>query len=119
MTDGAAKTSSTLNIEVLSVNDAPVSKDTFGNVVAGDRYTLSLNDFPFSDPGEGHSMKSLIIDSLPEDGALLLNGKTIRPGQEISAEDLADGKLTFHAGAASVMLGDQGGVLEGREAERG
>ena len=41
VTDGTATTSSTLNIEVLSVN---------GNVVAGDRYTFSLNDFPFSDP---------------------------------------------------------------------
>jgi len=101
VTDGTVTTSSTLNIGVLSVNDAPISQDAFGNVVAGGRYTFGLGDFPFSDLGEGHSIKSLIIDSLPLDGTLLLNGKAIRPGQEISAEDLASGQLVFHAGGAN------------------
>ena len=106
VTDGTVTTSSTLDIGVLSVNDAPVSQDASGDVVAGGRYTFGLNDFPFSDSGEGHSMKSLIIDSLPLDGTLFLNGKAIRLGQEISAEDLASGKLVFHAGGATYGDGD-------------
>ncbi|MGS1006144.1 retention module-containing protein [Achromobacter anxifer] len=106
VTDGTVTTSSALDIRVLSVNDAPVSQNASGNVVAGGRYTFGLNDFPFSDPGEGHSMKSLIIDSLPLNGTLLLNGKAIKPGQEISAEDLANGRLVFHAGDAN--YGDDG-----------
>ena len=101
VTDGTLTTSSTLNIRVLSVNDAPVSQDASGNVVAGGRYTFSLNDFPFSDPGEGHSMKSVIIDSLPQHGRLLLNGKAIVQGQEISTEDLASGKLVFQPDAVT------------------
>ncbi len=106
VTDGTVTTSSTLDIGIVSVNDAPIAQDTSGNVAAGGRYTFGLNDFPFSDPGEGHSMKSLIIDSQPLDGTLLLNGKAIKLGQEISAEDLASGKLVFHAGAANYGNGN-------------
>ncbi len=95
VTDGSVTTSSTLDIDVLSVNDAPVSEDGSGTVVASERYVFSLNDFPFSDPAESHSMRSVIIDSLPLLGTLLLNGEAITPGCEISFEDLANGKLTF------------------------
>lgn len=106
VTDGTVTTSSTLNIGILSVSDAPISQDALGDVVARSRYTFGLDDFPFSDPGEAHSMKSLIIDSLPLDGRLLLNGKAIKPGQEISAEDLASGRLVFHAGDANYRNDD-------------
>ncbi len=95
VTDGSVTTSSTLDIGVLSVNDAPLSQDNPDNAVAGDLYVFGLNDFPFSDPQEGHSLKSVIIDSLPLFGTLLLNGEAIAPGREISLEDLANGKLTF------------------------
>ncbi|QKH33735.1 retention module-containing protein [Achromobacter pestifer] len=95
VTDGSVTTSSTLDIGVLSVNEAPLSRDNPDNAVAGDRYVFGLNDFPFSDPQEGHSLKSVIIDSLPSLGTLLLNGEAIAPGREISLEDLANGKLTF------------------------
>ncbi|WLW59888.1 type I secretion C-terminal target domain-containing protein [Achromobacter aegrifaciens] len=120
VTDGTVTTSSTLNIGILSVS-APASQDAFGDVVAGGRYTFGLNDFPFSDSGEDHSMKSLIIDSLPLNGTLLLNGKAIRLGQEISAEDLASGKLVFHADGANYgdassfnfRIKDTGGTANG------
>ncbi|MGB3431930.1 retention module-containing protein [Achromobacter sp.] len=125
VTDGTAMTSSTLSISVLPINDAPVSQDGSGNVVAGGgRYVFGLNDFPFSDPGEGHSMKSLFIDSLPSVGTLLLNGKVIKSGQEISAEDLAGGKLVFLPGAGNASdnsgsssfdfrVRDNGGTADG------
>ncbi|ADP15549.1 hemolysin-type calcium-binding repeat family protein 1 [Achromobacter xylosoxidans A8] len=125
VTDGTATTSSTLDIGVLPVNDAPVSQDGSGNVVAGGgRYVFGLNDFPFSDPGEGHSMKSLVIDSLPPLGTLLLNGKAIKSGQEISVEDLVNGKLVFQPGAGNASdnsgsssfdfrVRDSGGTADG------
>ena len=125
VTDGTAMTSSTLSISVLPINDAPVSQDGSGNVVAGGgRYVFGLNDFPFSDPGEGYSMKSLFIDSLPSVGTLLLNGKVIKSGQEISAEDLAGGKLAFLPGAGNASdnsgsssfdfrVRDNGGTADG------
>ena len=98
-TDGATTTSSTFDLQVQSVNDAPVSLDGTGNVAAGNSYVFGLDDFPFSDPGEGHSMHSVIIDSLPSGGMLLLDGKPVVPGQEISVGDLAGGKLVFEPGA--------------------
>ncbi|WP_454694058.1 retention module-containing protein [Achromobacter aegrifaciens] len=107
VTDGTATTSSTLDIGVRSVNDAPVSQDGSGNFVAGNRYVFGLKDFPFSDQGEGHTMKSVIIDSLPLFGTLLLNGKAIAQGQEVSAKDLASGKLVFLPDAGN--FGDNDG----------
>jgi|GEM_PF-1784776 len=119
VTDGTVTTSSTLDIGVLSVNDAPISQDASGNVMAGGRYTFSLNDFPFSDPEEGHSMKSLIIDSLPQHGTLLLNGKAIVQGQEISVEDLANGKLVFQPGAVNSGDNDTSSSFEFRIRDSG
>ncbi|MHC0508718.1 retention module-containing protein [Achromobacter aegrifaciens] len=100
VTDGATNTVSRLDVDVLPVNDAPVSQDGSGNVAEGKTYVFGANDFVFSDPAEGHSMKSVIIDSLPTGGTLLLNGRPVTQGQEISAEDLVRGKLVFEPNAA-------------------
>ncbi len=102
VSDGAASTTSTLDIDVLPVNDAPVSQDATGNVTEGKTYTFGSGDFAFSDPVEGHAIKSVIIDSLPTGGTLMLNGKAVTPGQEISAADIQAGKLVFQAAATNV-----------------
>ncbi|MGS1006143.1 retention module-containing protein [Achromobacter anxifer] len=117
-TDGTTTTSSTLDIQVQSVNDAPVSLDDTGNVAAGNSYVFGVDDFPFSDPGEGHSMRSVIIDSLPSGGMLLLDGKPVVPGQEISAEDLAGGKLIFEPGAFNTGI-DAGASFDFRVMDTG
>ncbi|MGB3431929.1 retention module-containing protein [Achromobacter sp.] len=124
-TDGTTTISSTLDIHVLPVNDAPVTLDGSGNVAAGNSYVFGMNDFPFSDPGEGHSMLSVIIDSLPTGGTLSLDGKPVVQGQEISAKDLAGGKLVFDpdtsntgasAGASlEFRVKDNGGSTDGGE----
>jgi VCBS repeat-containing protein len=118
VTDGSVTTSSTLDIGVLSVNDAPLSRDGSATAVAGERYVFSLDDFPFSDPAEGHSMKSVIIDSLPLFGTLLLNGEAITPGREISLADLANGKLTFQPDADNFRYSD-GSTFEFRVKDTG
>ncbi|MGE8444138.1 MAG: VCBS domain-containing protein, partial [Comamonas testosteroni] len=102
VTDGTAQISSTLNINVLPVNDAPVSKDGFGHVTEGKDYVFGTKDFAFSDPVEGHSMKSVIIDSLPTGGTLYINGQAVTQGQEISAADLVGGKLVYTPNASNV-----------------
>ncbi|WP_313702492.1 VCBS domain-containing protein, partial [Achromobacter sp.] len=102
VSDGAASTTSTLDIDVLPVNDAPVSQDASGNVTEGKTYTFDADDFPFSDPVEGHTFTSVIIDSLPTGGTLMLNGKAVTQGQEISAADIQGGKLVFQASASNV-----------------
>uniref|UniRef100_UPI002FDAEEDB VCBS domain-containing protein n=2 Tax=Achromobacter insolitus TaxID=217204 RepID=UPI002FDAEEDB len=102
VTDGTGRVSSSLDIDVLPVNDAPVSKDGFGHVTEGKDYVFGTKDFAFSDPVEGHSMKSVIIDSLPSGGTLYLNGQAVTQGQEISAADLASGKLVYTPNASNV-----------------
>ena len=102
VSDGTAQVSSTLNINVLPVNDAPVSKDGFGHVTEGKDYVFGTKDFAFSDPVEGHSMKSVIIDSLPSGGTLYFNGQAVTQGQEISAADLLGGKLVYTPNASNV-----------------
>jgi VCBS repeat-containing protein len=102
VSDGTAQTSSTLNINVLPVNDAPVSQDGFGHVTEGKNYVFGTKDFAFSDPVEGHSMKSVIIDSLPSGGKLYINGQEVTQGQEISAADLVGGKLVYTPNASNV-----------------
>ncbi|WP_082877351.1 Ig-like domain-containing protein, partial [Comamonas thiooxydans] len=102
VTDGTGQVSSSLNIDVLPVNDAPVSKDGFGHVTEGKDYVFGTKDFAFSDPVEGHSMKSVIIDSLPTGGTLYLNGQAVTQGQEISAADLVGGKLVYTPNASNV-----------------
>lgn len=117
-TDGATTTSSTLDLQVQSVNDAPVSLDFTGNVAAGNSYIFGLDDFPFSDSGEGDSMHSVIIDSLPSCGMLLLDGKAVVQGQEISAGDLASGKLVFEPGAFNTGI-DAGASFDFRVKDTG
>ncbi|WP_082884503.1 VCBS domain-containing protein, partial [Achromobacter insolitus] len=102
VTDGTGQVSSSLDIDVLPVNDAPVSQDGFGHVTEGKDYVFGTKDFAFSDPVEGHSMKSVIIDSLPSGGTLYLNGQAVTQGQEISAADLASGKLVYTPNASNV-----------------
>ena len=102
VTDGTGRVSSSLDIDVLPVNDAPVSKDGFGHVTEGKDYVFGAKDFAFSDPVEGHSMKSVVIDSLPSGGTLYLNGQAVTQGQEISAADLASGKLVYTPNASNV-----------------
>jgi len=101
-TDGMATTSSSLDIDIQPVNDAPVSQDGSGNATAGDHYVFGLDDFPFFDPGDGHSIQSVIIDSLPSGGTLSLDGKPVAQGQEVSAEDLVKGKLVFEPAASNI-----------------
>ncbi len=102
VSDGTDSTTSTLDIDVLPVNDAPVSQDGSGHVTEGKDYTFDADDFAFSDPVEGHTLQSVIIDSLPTGGTLLLNGHAVTQGQEISAADLQGGKLVFRPDASNV-----------------
>ncbi len=102
VSDGTDSTTSTLDIDVLPVNDAPVSQDGSGHVTEGKDYTFDADDFAFSDPVEGHILQSVIIDSLPTGGTLLLNGHAVTQGQEISAADLQGGKLVFRPDTSNV-----------------
>jgi len=97
VSDGQTTSTATLDIDVLPVNDAPVSGDAAAKVTEGKTYTFSDSDFPFSDPVEGDALAAVIIDTLPASGTLQLNGAAVTAGQVISKADLNAGNFTYTA----------------------
>ncbi|WP_178119496.1 retention module-containing protein [Pseudomonas sp. SCB32] len=101
--DGAGAfdpTPNTITLNVTPVNDAPLSADATASIYIGKTYTFGLKDFAFSDTadsanGQSHSLQAVIIKSLPDSGALWLNGSKVVTGQAIDPSAIASGKLTF------------------------
>src|SRR5690606_9829247 len=77
VTDGTDTRTSTLDIDVLPVNDAPATQDASGHVVEGGVYTFSDSDFVFTDTVEGHGHVSVVINTLPQGGTLQLDGNPV------------------------------------------
>ncbi len=87
----------TLSLQVVvdPVNDAPSAADKTFNLSNGNAVVLAQNDFGFVDKVEHDAFKSVIITALPTAGTLTLNGVAVAVGAEISADDIAAGKLAF------------------------
>ncbi|MYN30222.1 SdrD B-like domain-containing protein [Duganella levis] len=87
----------TLSLQVVvdPVNDAPTGADKTFNLSDGHAVALTQNDFGFVDKVEHDAFQSVIITSLPTAGKLTLNGAAVAVGAEISAADIAAGKLAF------------------------
>jgi uncharacterized surface anchored protein len=87
----------TLSVQVVvdPVNDAPTGADKTFNLNNGSAVALTQNDFGFVDKVEHDAFQSVIITSLPSAGKLTLNGAAVAVGAEISAADIAAGKLAF------------------------
>jgi protocatechuate 3,4-dioxygenase beta subunit len=84
-----------LQVVVDPVNDAPSGADKVFNLNNGAAVVLAQNDFGFVDAVEHDAFQSIIITSLPLAGKLTLNGAAVAMGTEISAADIAAGKLAF------------------------
>jgi VCBS repeat-containing protein len=99
--DFGATSTTTLVITVTGNNDAPAGTDnTAGVTVAsGDEtYVFTTADFGFTDPTDGtdDDFASVIIDT--DDltgGTLYLNGVAVTDNQEVGADSIAGGLLTF------------------------
>ncbi len=110
----------TMVITNLGVNDAPVVNSGSEIELQEDTpIALALKNFGFSDP-EGHTLKSVIIDTLPAVGELQLQGLRVNAGAEISATDIAANQLTYHPpenynGSATLefRVRDNGGTAHG------
>ena len=85
----------TLQVIVDPVNDAPTAADKTFNLDNGNAVVLSQGDFGFVDAVEHDAFQSVIVTSLPSAGKLLLNGVAIAENTEVSAADIAAGKLAF------------------------
>ncbi|MCC4263340.1 VWA domain-containing protein [Oceanimonas baumannii] len=93
-TDAAGNTTNATAERPVSVDTVP---EAAGGAVMTDEdaaYTFKVADFNFTDV-DGDTLNSIRIDSLPEYGALTLNGEPVTAGQEISVRELMDGELQF------------------------
>ncbi len=88
------QTPNTMTIDVTSVNDAPDGADNTIGLLENTSYSFSAADFGFSDVNDApDNFYSVIITSLPADGALELSGSAVTIGQEILVGDIPN--LTF------------------------
>uniref|UniRef100_UPI00374E7FD7 cadherin domain-containing protein n=1 Tax=Vibrio cholerae TaxID=666 RepID=UPI00374E7FD7 len=92
---GQKTTDITVKLNELNVNEAPAAKD--GHIVTNEdqSYVFKWSDFGVTDVDTLPSALSVIIDSLPLDGSLTLNGTAIKVGTPVSYEDIKAGKLVF------------------------
>lgn len=81
-------------IHITPVNDAPVGLDGAVTLDEDSAYTLRLQDFGYTD-AEGHALAGVKIATLPATGSLTLDGVALVAGTEVSAADIAAGKLVY------------------------
>jgi Ca2+-binding RTX toxin-like protein len=84
---------------VVVVNKSPVGADKAITFTFNSAYSLTTNDFGFSD-SDGNSFFSVKINTLPLFGQLKYNGTSITSAQidagyEVSFADISSGKLTY------------------------
>ncbi len=113
---------STFNITITPVNDAPEGVDNTLTTNEDTPLTFNSGDFGFTDPNDtlSNNFQSVIITTLPTSGTLTLSGAAVAAGQEILTADIAN--LVFTPvpnanGAAydnfTFQVRDDGGVAGG------
>ncbi len=114
--------SSTFNITITPVNDAPVGIDNIITTNEDTPLTFDASDFGFSDPNDtlSNNFQSVIVTTLPSSGTLTLSSTALFAGQEILVADIPN--LVFtpipnENGAAydsfTFQVRDDGGVAGG------
>ncbi|MBO9193450.1 VCBS domain-containing protein [Rhizobium sp. 16-449-1b] len=110
-----------VTIKVTDVNDAPVGKNGTVTATEDTAYVFKNSDFSFTD-ADGDALKGVKITTLPTNGTLKVDGSVVVAGAEISAADIAAGKLTFTAAANAAgvnyanftfQIHDNGGTANG------
>ena len=92
-TDGAlGSATATVTITVNPINDAPSAAD--GNVTIAAAYAFSVADFNYFDV-DGDPLDRIMITALPVEGQLLFDGLAVTLNQEVTAAELAAGRLTY------------------------
>ena len=104
ISDGNGGTdTATITVTVTGVNDVPTS--TGGTITTNEdeNYTLTVNDFNFSDPDDSGSLNKVKITTLETNGNLeYYNGTAwvaVTENQEITASDITNGYLRFRPDA--------------------
>ena len=106
-----------ISINVVAVNDSPKGVDASLDLQEDTPYQFTTGDFAFTD-ADNNSLQSVIVDTLPADGTLALNGVAITAGSSITANQIELGMLVFQpasdfTGSSSFdfSVQDDGGLL--------
>ncbi|EHR71078.1 VCBS repeat-containing protein [Burkholderiales bacterium JOSHI_001] len=95
--DAAGNTAPASIVISVGANEAP-SAESFTRTLGEDApYILSPTDLGFADP-DSHTLAAVRIDTLPNAGQLLLDGKPLLAGQVVAVADIANGRLQFVPG---------------------
>lgn len=112
----------TMRLDVTPVNDAPTAQDKTVSLKEDGSHTFTVLDFGFADVRDGglHTLKAVIITSLPQSGTLTLNGQAVVKGQAVAVSEI--GTLVFTPAADAndegyasftFQLQDNGGTANG------
>ena len=123
ITDSIGQTANaTVQINVTSVNDAPVAANATITTLEDTPYTFKPADFGFADPNDApaNALANVIIDTLPAHGTLTLNGAPVTANQVIAAADIPNLVFTPAANANgnglasfTFQVEDNGGTANG------
>ena len=120
-TDGPKTATDTATINIVSVNDAPTSSGFLFFTDEDTTHTFALGDFGFVD-ADGNTLQAILIDTLPPNGVLQLDGVTLTGPTSIDPALVAAGKLTYvppadfnssSGGSFDFRLQDNGGTANG------
>jgi VCBS repeat-containing protein len=107
---GTGPTDGTIALSATPRNDAPVSGNGTVTLLEDSPYMFKAADFAFADPIDApapNAFLSIVIDAVPDQGTLTLNGGTVVAGQEISIADIVSGRLVFTPGTNESEAGSQ------------
>src|SRR6185312_6517886 len=124
VSDGSLSDSQTVHVTVNEVNAAPHGADNVITTAEDTSFTLAAADFGFTDSSDApaNTLSAVKITTLPTAGSLALNGTAVTAGEEITAVDLAAGKLVFTPAAGedgtpyshfTFQVRDNGGTANG------
>jgi uncharacterized delta-60 repeat protein len=101
-TGGEKFATGSVTVKITAVNDAPTGTDATVTVLEDGTKTFTAADFGFADVKDSpaNTLAAVKISTLPANGELRFNGVAITAAQvaagyEVSAADIAAGKLTF------------------------
>ena len=99
VTDGKATVTTDYTVHNSNKNLAPETADSSITAREDITYTFSESDFPIIDPNVSDSISEIQIESLPDDGSLILNGSALSTGATVSVSDIQAGNLKYLAEA--------------------
>ncbi|RBM48186.1 hypothetical protein DLR64_15465, partial [Vibrio tarriae] len=115
--EGLLSNEAKITVNNSQADRTPVAEDAHIVTNEDQSYVFKWSDFGVTDVDTLPSSLSVIIDSLPLDGSLTLNGTAIEIGTTVSYEHIKEGKLVFTPDSheSSSNSASQDGVVVGNK----